>query len=86
MTRMKRNVELIVGEKISESESQPSPDKIGSGQPVPTQDPEVVGRCVSHSYVICPTCNAINLVYIDDQVWTWYRCWNTRDGVHYFKV
>lgn len=81
----KKMVEMIVATAVPESEVQGQTDKIGEGRSTPEESGEVGGRS-GYAYVICPTCSAINHVYIDDDVYVWYRCWNTARGRHYFRV
>lgn len=86
MAALRKTIDLTVGEKVTKTDVEAAPEKIGDGQPTPSSDPEVVGRCFKAQYVQCPICNAINYVYVDDEKWLWYRCWNKENGVHYFKV
>ena len=86
MARQKKNVEMIVGQKVSESDVKAQPGKAGEGKPVPAKAGEVGGRGGDYEYVICPHCSAINYVYVDDDVYLWYQCWYTSYGVHYFRV
>jgi hypothetical protein len=86
MARTKKTVEMIVGQKVSDSDVQAQPNKAGEGQQVPMEGGEVGGRGGEYEYVICPTCSAINYVYVDDDMYLWYRCWYTGRGRHYFRV
>jgi hypothetical protein len=85
MARNKKTVEMIVGTEVQASEAEAQSGKIGEGRSTPDQGGEVGGRS-GMEYVICPRCNAINYVYVDDIQYLWYRCWNTSVGRHYFKV
>lgn len=86
MAKQKKTVDMIVGQKVSESEVQAQPNKAGEGHPTPAAASEVGGRGGEMEYVICPGCGAINYVYVDDDVYLWYLCYNRAPGRHWFKV
>jgi hypothetical protein len=86
MARKKKTVEMIVGQKVSDADVKAQPSKVGEGRQTPAAGGEVGGRGGEYEYVICPTCSAINYVYVDEDVYLWYRCWYTAQGRHYFSV
>jgi hypothetical protein len=83
MAGQKKTVEMNVGQKVSESEVKANPGKAGEGHPTPEAGGEVGGR--GHDEYVACWCGAINYIWVSDVSYNWYRCWNTSDGVHYFR-
>ena len=74
----RKQIDLIIGKKVEKSEADADKNhRIVEGHPTPQEKGgEVGGRGGQMMYVQCPWDYAINYVYVDEDVYLWYRCWH----------
>jgi len=83
----RKTIDVIIGKAVDKKEAEKTDkSKVGEGYMAPPKGGDVGGRGGQAMWVEDPICGAMNYVYVDDDVYLYYMCWNTSVGRHYFKV